>query len=97
MVLKLTTPDIKIKKLTCIEKAFISNWRLGHSGKLQMALGAYQPGFGLVIGPRCWPPGSRPQHIVPDRGEVVTAPILVPSEECYIQHCKFQKHYILPR
>ena len=45
--------------------------------KLKVALGTCWPGSRLVVGPRCWPPGSRPQHLVPDRGKVVTAPIFV--------------------
>ena len=43
----------------------------------QMALGAV---IRIVVNPRCWLPGSRPQHLVPpDRGEAVDlmAPIFV--------------------
>ena len=46
--------------------------------KLQVALVVCLPGSGLVVGPRCWPLGSQPQHIVPDRGKDVTSKLLSP-------------------
>ena len=59
------------------EIAFIPNRRLGRSGKAPDGVRSLLAGIRIGRRSSDAPPGSQPQHIVPDRGEVVTAPIFV--------------------